>query len=180
MHASGLFAPELAAPAVEGLDYAPDFLSAAEEAALCAGIAALALEEAPYKEYTARRRTASFGAELPGFLLPARRKIAAWQAMPEASFRHALVSEYRPGTPLGWHRDMPEFAAVCGLSLQGEARMRFRRYPPRQGAQVLHLDLAPRSAYCLRGEARWGWQHSISPTGGLRYSITFRTLREAA
>jgi hypothetical protein len=30
----------------------------------------------------------------------------------------------------------------------------------------------------MREEARWGWQHSIAPTATLRYSITFRTLRE--
>ncbi len=38
------------------------------------------------------------------------------------------------------------------------------------------LDLAPRSAYILEGAARWDWQHAISPTKALRYSITFRTL----
>lgn len=29
----------------------------------------------------------------------------------------------------------------------------------------------------MRGEARWGWQHSIPPTKSLRYSITFCTRR---
>jgi len=42
-------------------------------------------------------------------------------------------------------------------------------------ADVLSLELAPRSAYVLRAEARWGWQHSVAPTPALRYSITFRT-----
>ena len=37
------------------------------------------------------------------------------------------------------------------------------------------IELAPRSAYVLRAEARWGWQHSVAPTPALRYSITFRT-----
>ena len=53
--------------------------------------------------------------------------------------------------------------------------MRFRRYPPSPGGAIHTLQLAPRSAYILRGEARWGWQHSVAPTPGLRYSITFRT-----
>jgi alkylated DNA repair dioxygenase AlkB len=59
--------------------------------------------------------------------------------------------------------------------------MRLRRYPhvARRGGRSLALELAPRSVYSLRGEARWGWQHAISPTPGLRYSITFRTLRGA-
>ena len=57
------------------------------------------------------------------------------------------------------------------------ARMRFRPYPPRNDRKsVLSLELAPRSAYILRGDARWRWQHSIPATKALRYSITFRTL----
>ena len=89
------------------------------------------------------------------------------------------MAEYRPGVPLGWHRDAPDFETVVGVSLGGIARMRFRRYPPVQPkkADVLSLELAPRSAYVLRAEARWGWQHSIAPTPALRYSITFRTRR---
>ncbi len=191
MHDSGLFAPERTAPAVEGLAYAPDFLEPGEEAALLAGIAALALKEAPYREYSSKRRIASFGFEYdfsarklkegetpPGFLGSLKEKIIQWTGLPD--FPHALVTEYRPGTPLGWHRDTPEFGVVCGVSLLGPARMRFRRYPPAKGAKVLNLELAARSAYCMRGDARWGWQHSIAPTAALRYSITFRTLREAA
>ena len=38
------------------------------------------------------------------------------------------------------------------------------------------IDLPPRSAYIMRGAARWNWQHAVSPTRELRYSITFRTL----
>jgi len=49
------------------------------------------------------------------------------------------------------------------------SRLRVRRLA------AFHVDLAPRSAYVLRGEIRWRWQHAISPTKELRYSITFRT-----
>ena len=39
------------------------------------------------------------------------------------------------------------------------------------------LDLRePRSAYVLKDDVRWKWQHSIPPTPALRYSITFRSL----
>jgi alkylated DNA repair dioxygenase AlkB len=94
-------------------------------------------------------------------------------------FGYALVSEYRPGTQLGWHRDVPQFEMVVGVSLASAARMRFRAYPPRKGAPTFMLALEPRSAYVLKDEARWGWQHSIPPTPSLRYSITFRTRRGA-
>jgi alkylated DNA repair dioxygenase AlkB len=95
-----------------------------------------------------------------------------------ATVNHALVAEYQPGTPLGWHRDVPNFGVVGGLSLVGHARMRFRPYPHRKGdrAAALKIDLEPRAAYAMRGAARWNWQHAISPTHELRYSITFRTL----
>ena len=185
-----LFAAGDGAGMPEGLTYAPAFLSADEERALLDGSASLDLREARYKDYTARRRVASFGAGydfdaneltpapvLAPFLRPLREKIAAWAGLPAEEFGYALVAEYREGTPLGWHRDVPQFEVVAGVSLASAATMRFRRYPPRKGADVFTLELAPRSAYVLRGEARWGWQHGIVATPSLRYSITFRTRR---
>ena len=97
--------------------------------------------------------------------------------VPADAFPHCLINEYRPGTPLGWHRDVPEFELVVGVSLAGRGRMRFRPYPPRKGARVFVLDLEPRSVYVLRDEIRWRWQHSVAPTPELRYSVTFRTRR---
>ena len=101
--------------------------------------------------------------------------------MQPIEFQHALVSEYSPGTPLGWHRDAPCFEVVAGVSLAGVARMRWRPYPPGTATAraTFALDLPPRSAYIMRGAARWDWQHAVSPTRMLRYSITFRTLRRS-
>jgi alkylated DNA repair dioxygenase AlkB len=174
-----------------GLVYMPEFLSREEERALIDGIADTELREAAYKEYTAKRRVASFGAgydfdaneltpapSMAPFLLPLREKVSAWVGIAAESFGYALVAEYRPGTQLGWHRDVPQFEMVVGVSLAGTARMRLRRYPPEPRSRILVLDLEPRSAYVLKEEARWGWQHSIAPTPQLRYSITFRTRRE--
>jgi len=145
------------------------------------------LEEARYKDYTAKRRTASFGFEydfsyntvhpaapIPGFLEFLKTRVADWLGVTPGAIRHALIAEYRAGTALGWHRDVPNFELVCGVSLAAAARMRFRR--PQDPRQILSLELAARSAYVLRGDARWRWQHSIPPTRALRYSITFRTM----
>lgn len=187
-----LFGAPLALP--EDFVYQLDFISPDEERALLAGIGALTLEDAKYRQFTARRRVAYFGfdydfsknrlgeaAPVPDFLHPLREKIARWMGLAPEAFVHALVSEYRPGTPLGWHRDAPDFGRVAGVSLGGWARMRFRPYkrnePPGKDKPLV-LELAPRSAYQMNGAARWRWQHSIPPTKELRYSITFRTLRK--
>jgi alkylated DNA repair dioxygenase AlkB len=177
----------------EGFVYAPEVITIEEEAALLAQIAALPLAEAKYKEYTARRRTVSYGGKfdytrnvldeaerIPDFLLPLRERIARWAGIPAHEFVHGLVSEYRPGTPLGWHRDVPDFEAIVGVSFGGAARMKLRPYKPGErnfAKDAIVLDLAPRSAYSIRGPARWAWQHSIAATAVLRYSITFRTSR---
>jgi alkylated DNA repair dioxygenase AlkB len=175
----------------QGFIYRPEFISRDEEASLVAGIQALPLAEAKYKEFTARRRTVSYGGQydytlnkleaapsIPEFLLPLREKVARWTDIAPEKFVHGLVSEYRPGTPLGWHRDVPNFEVIVGVSLAAPARMRLRPYRPgekQRREDVIALELEPRSAYIIRDDARWGWQHSVSPTKALRYSITFRT-----
>ena len=174
----------------EGLLYQEAFLSQEDESDLLAEIRRLPLEEAKYKSFTARRRIAAYGSsydfetnvlspapEIPPFLLPLRGRVGNLVHTPGTNFVHALVTEYRPGTELGWHRDIGEFGIVVGISLAGACRMRFRRYPPEKGARVFSLDLAPRSVYALRDEIRWRWQHSVARTQELRYSITFRTSR---
>jgi alkylated DNA repair dioxygenase AlkB len=56
---------------------------------------------------------------------------------------------YRPGTPLRWHRDVPDFESIVGVSLLGTATMKFRPGPHivGQSSQVLQLELPPRSFY---------------------------------
>jgi alkylated DNA repair dioxygenase AlkB len=175
--------------------YEPGFLSVEEEGALIESIRKLPLQEARYKDYTAKRRTVSFGSDydfssnvrgsaprVPGFFLPLQAKVGAWLGVPAAKLELLLVAEYRPGSALGWHRDVPDFELVCGISLGGACRMRFRPAfhssdaPRKNRKEVLSLELGPRSAYVLRDDARWRWQHSIAATKVLRYSITFRTL----
>jgi alkylated DNA repair dioxygenase AlkB len=178
-----------------GARYETNFISAEEAQSVLREIRGLPLEEAIYKEYRARRRVAYFGSSydfgrnertpadpVPDFIKPLRAKVARWSGVAPEDFRQVLVSEYQPGTPLGWHRDTPDYELIAGISLQGVARMRFRPWPHRVGEKhsTFDLTLQPRSVYCLAGEARWGWQHSVPPVKELRYSITFRTLRQAS
>jgi alkylated DNA repair dioxygenase AlkB len=185
---ANLFAPVLA----PGLIYRSDFIDRDAESALLEHIRALPLREAQYRQYTARRRTVNFGFSydfqhleakaappIPQFLAPLRERAAQWAGVASQDFVQALIAQYTPGTPLGWHRDVPDFEDIVGISLLGNAVMRLRPYPPDapKKADVLRIALPPRSIYLLRGAARWAWQHGVAPAKQLRYSITLRTPR---
>lgn len=178
-----------------GLVYRPHFLTAAEEAALLTAIAPLPFREARFQQYVARRRVVHFHADgdvdaaeayddgesfssgpAPPFLVALQRRIAATFGFSRSAFVHTLVSEYRPGAPIGWHRDKPTYGVVFGLSLEGRGTMRFRPLDARaEPRQMFVLELEPRSLYVMQGPIRWLWQHSMLPARELRYSITLRT-----
>lgn len=179
-----------------GFVFRTDFLSVSEEDALLDEFTALPFTEARFQRYTARRRVVRYGEgdypasrgaagdepilqrPFPSFLLSLRRRIAQWRGLEETALVHALITEYPPGTPIGWHRDAPHFDLVIGVSLGGSARMRFRPYAARPDeASPFELSLPPRSAYSLQGEIRWAWQHHIPAVKQRRYSITMRTLK---
>jgi alkylated DNA repair dioxygenase AlkB len=172
-----------------GLEYHDDFLTLDEEANLLREFARLPFREAKFQQYTARRRVVRFGeaydpdtddfpnvGALPPWLAAIRAKVAAWRGIPEDHFLHALITEYRPGTPIGWHRDKPRYGMVVGISLASACRMRFRPYDNQHDrTAIIALTLAPRSVYVMQDDIRWRWQHSIPPAKALRYSMTFRT-----
>ena len=114
---------------------------------------------------------------LPSGLASLRERCAEVAGLEPDELAQTLVSRYPPGAGIGWHRDAPMFGPkVVGVSLLSPCRMRFQRR--RADVRFLYeLGLAPRSIYVLAGKARSAWQHSIPATKGLRYSITFRTLR---
>ena len=178
-----------AAAIVEGFRYQPGFLDASEEAALLEEIRGLEFHEMRMRGVTARRRVIQYGwnysfqnfkmtegPPLPAFLLPVRERAAALAGVDTSALSEGLLMEYSPGAAIGWHRDAPPFGDVVGISLLSGCRFRFRRGKVRAW-ETRELPLEPRSAYVLRGPARQEWEHSIPPVKELRYSITFRTLR---
>jgi len=190
--APGFFGPDLP----EGLSYRQDFISAAEEAELARAIGHVEFSAFEMRGVVARRRVAFFGATydaareasgpIPEFLFPTRRRIAEWAGVDPDAFAMALINEYRPGAPIGWHRDAPQYGIIGGISLLEPCRMKFRRYvaprdvePGRKAARKAthEIELLPRSAYLITGPARSQYEHSIPAVSALRYSITFRTLR---
>ena len=113
---------------------------------------------------------------LPPWLEPLRERCALLAGVQPEALAEALVQRYPEGATIGWHRDAPSFGVVVGVSLGSSARFRFRR-GSKANWTTWELDLPPRSAYVLAGEARTKWQHHVPPAKSLRYSITFRTLR---
>jgi alkylated DNA repair dioxygenase AlkB len=185
-----LFGPALP----EGFHYREEFLSRADETALLATLERVRFSDFEMRGVVARRRVAFFGHSygreavppMPGFLLPLRAALADWAGLDAGAYAMALINEYRPGSPIGWHRDAPQYGEVAGVSLLSPCRMRLRPYdgaagdrsaPPRRATR--EIVLAPRSAYLMRGPARIAFEHQIPPVTALRYSITFRTLRRA-
>jgi alkylated DNA repair dioxygenase AlkB len=181
----GLFAPELP----QGFLYKTEFISPAEEQTLVSQLRQLPFRPFEYQGYTARRNVVEYGYEydyntnrtasaapIPEFLNWLKRRAAEFSGVQADELIECVLHEYPPGAPIGWHRDVPQFEIVAGVSLLSACRMRFRPYQ-RKG-KVLSIELESRSAYIMRGEARWKYQHSIPPVESLRYSITFRTLRK--
>jgi alkylated DNA repair protein (DNA oxidative demethylase) len=172
-----------------GFRYIPDFADRAEEAGLLEAVRALPFSEVVMRGQVARRRVAHFGwrygyeswriepgPPIPEAFQPLRQRAAALIDVTDDALAEVLVTTYPPGAGIGWHRDAPQFGAVIGVSLRGACRMRFQRGTG-DARRTRAIELAPRSAYVLDGEARWAWQHTIPPTKTERYSITFRTLR---
>ena len=126
-------------------------------------------------DYAGRRIRPS--AQLPGFLLSLRERAARMAGLAPEGLQQVLVTEYAPGAPIGWHRDKPMFQDVVAISFLASCLLRFRRQMS-NGWERRSLEVMPRSAYVLRGAARMEWEHSIPPVSALRYSVTFRNLRD--
>jgi DNA oxidative demethylase len=177
----------------KGLLYRPDLIDPDEEAAVLGVVERLEFREITMRGQTARRTVRLYGYDyeyesgelMPGDPLPAelewlRERCAELAELPAADLVQTLVSRYPAGAGIGWHRDAPMFGSkVIGVSLLSACRMRFQRRT-KEARLTYALELEPRSGYVLGGSARWAWQHSIPATRALRYSITFRSLRESS
>jgi alkylated DNA repair dioxygenase AlkB len=195
-------------PQIEGFRYQPELIEPSEEEALVTRI-----RELPFKEfefilgYKGKRRVVSFGWQydysgqklrkadaIPEFLLPLRLHAASFAGLDPEALQQVLVTEYRTGAGIGWHRDKPVFDEVVGVSLLAPCVLRFRRKveestsndrdrkPEKSKIRAkwerVNVLAEPRSAYFLSGPARSVWQHSILGVDSLRYAITFRSMRD--
>src|SRR3954471_21734858 len=187
---AGLFDSESELPA--GMRYTPDALSAPEERRLLDALPALPFKDFEFHGFLGKRRTVSFGwrydfkgggfqkiEPMPGFLLPARERAARFAGLAPSALEHALITEYKPGAGIGWHKDRSVFGDVIGISLLAPCTFRLRHKDGTRWERR-SFTAAPRSMYLLRGPSRTEWEHSIPPLDTLRYSITFRALAAAS
>ena len=173
-----------------GFKYEPEVLSKDQEEQLLRKFKNLPFKEFEFHGFLGKRRTVSFGwkydfsqralhkaDDIPPFLQDLREVAAAFAGLAPEKLHQVLVLEYGPGAGIGWHKDKAVFGDVIGVSLLSAANFRLRRQVGDQWQRV-SLTAEPRSAYLLSGEARSEWEHSIPPVDALRYSVTFRNLRE--
>jgi alkylated DNA repair dioxygenase AlkB len=189
---------EVSAEIPDGFVYRRNFISEAEEHELIQEIQKLQLTPFKYYQFTGKRRTASFGwqyefgkteittaPDIPAFLLPLRTRAGKLFDIDPNNLTQTSIIEYSTGSPIGWHRDIPQFGVVVGISLGAACRMRFRKYNRVRSTnskrdEILAIELQPRSIYLMSGASRQIWQHSIPPVKELRYSIMMRTVRGEA
>lgn len=178
------------APLVPGLRLAEEFLSREEEEELLQRLRQLAVSPFRFQQYVGKRQVRSFGwrydftdasfAEtepLPDWLAPLRARAETFAGLEEGTFVQCLVNKYEPGAGIGWHRDRPVFDRVVGVSLAAQATLAFR-LRDEKGFRRVKVELEPRSAYLLSGDARRVWEHGIAQHRALRWSITFRSLSD--
>ena len=190
--AQSLFDPDLPS----GFYYRDEFITPLEERELADHIGQIAFATFEMRGVVAKRRVAFFGLSydektyperpIPDYLKALRARLAEWARVDANDFAMALINEYQPGAPIGWHRDAPQYDITAGVSVLSACRMKLRPYvaPSRQQSskaaprKTTHeIALAARSAYLITGVARQEYEHSIPAVDALRYSITFRTLR---
>ncbi len=173
----------------EGFRYQPALIEPSVEEVLLMRVRQLPFQEFDFHGYKGKRRVVSFGwkyefsgggqlrkaDEIPEFLLDLRSRAASFAKLEPAAFQHVLVTEYRSGAGIGWHRDKSVFGEVVGISLLAPCVLRFRRKVNEKWERV-NVLAESRSAYHLTGPARAEWEHSILRVDELRYSITFRTM----
>ena len=105
--------------APSGFHYRSDVITASEEAALLDAIGQIPFSRFEMRGVVARRRVAFYGraydanretiGPIPAFLLAVRQRLAGWAEVEPDAFAMALINEYPPGAPIGWHRDAPQY-----------------------------------------------------------------------
>jgi alkylated DNA repair dioxygenase AlkB len=121
---------DLGVPPIPGFKYEREFISPDEARALVEQIEQLTFGAVTFRGVEARRRVVQLGWDyqfstrkatpavaLPDFLRPLQARAGQFAGVEPDRLEEALVTEYRPGAAIGWHRDAPPFGIVVGVSL---------------------------------------------------------------
>src|SRR3546814_7148776 len=111
-----------------GLAQVPDFISAADEAALIARIDAATPTPFRFQGWTGKRLTRSYGwsydfetglfapaDSIPDWLQALKTRAEQFAGLPPSEIVQALIIRYNPGAGIGWHKDRPVFEHVIGI-----------------------------------------------------------------
>jgi alkylated DNA repair dioxygenase AlkB len=173
-----------------GFRYQPELISDAEERRLLQELEKLNFKPFEFHGFTGKRLIVSFGwrydfnggglqktEDMPEFLLALRKAAAEFANTDPTRLQQVLLTQYPPGAAIGWHKDRSVFGQVVGMSLLSACKFRFRKQAGQKWERCSLIG-EPRSAYLLDGPSRTTWEHSIPAVEALRYSVTFRNLRE--
>jgi alkylated DNA repair dioxygenase AlkB len=175
-----------------GFNYYPGFITEAEELRLIKTIEQFDLQNMKFHEYEAKRKVISFGWSwsfteqklqkgdpIPGefnFLVD---KIAEQLSIPTKRIVQFLITEYPVGSVINWHRDAPPFDIIAGVSLLADCNFKLRPHDKEKQTRsaTISLSVQRRSFYSMQGAAKSEWQHCTAALNKVRYSLTFRTLK---
>src|SRR5438874_9742136 len=123
-----------------GLRCVGELISHAVEKDLVNHLQELQFKPFEFQGFLGKRRIVSFGwrydfnggglqetDDLPDFLLSVQKKAAAFAGLKPSDLQQVLLTEYRPGVAIGWHKDRAVFGDVVGLSPLSACHFRLRR-----------------------------------------------------
>lgn len=187
---------------IPGLIYLPEFLTIQEEQDILA-----AVDGAAWDGDNKSRRTQQYGygfhwrnrhtnalakldpprSEMPACSQAVLNRLVCEGHLESPDFDQCIVNDYVGGQGIKAHRDREFFGeAVVGFSLRSPTIMDFRCL---RSGEVRAVLLEPRSVLILTADARWSWQHAITPAPtllwrgatlprGHRASLTFRSISD--
>ena len=177
----------------DGFTYKSDFISEEEEHTVLDIISRVTLHTFHFQGFEAKRKVASFGYDWSfekrilskGQAIPAEftfliEKVAKHLHVTKEAIAELLILEYPAGSVINWHRDAPPFDKIAGISLKADCVFRLRPHDKTKQSRrsIISHPVKARSLYVMQGPSRSEWEHSTSPVEDVRYSITFRTLKD--
>jgi len=117
-----LFKTETADELPPGFRYRLELIDRAEEKRLISEFEKLEFAPFEFQGFLGKRRVISFGwrydfnkgglhkaGDIPEFLWPARERAAQFAGLQPDDLQHVLLTEYPPGSTIGWHKDRSVF-----------------------------------------------------------------------